>query len=553
MRVVGPAILQSGTRNLIYVEGTTDGKSWKSVDPDQLSVRVTGAGRLLADPAGHLTNPFEVRCDDTERGKVTIAIQTAGKVITKNFATGTARAAASFEATINPADDSHAFAGLGAGVLFYDNQFAIAGGDDIYDWCFRDVRTSFLHVLIRPDYEQENDSGDWRTLDLTKFDFRSLERPFRIIKKAMERRPDLKIYASLYSPPPWMKTNGSTSGQGSLKDGLPYRQQLAKYVLAYLKHAQSRGIRVDYLGLFNEPDWPHTQDGMHFADLGVLAETFSECVTSLDALIAADGGLKKTPVHVFPDALGPGSLTRAGNGTQRLLERGPLLRRVGVWGVHDYWYQPGPYWDNRYRELRALPGVGGKPIWMTEWAQRSRHGDLASGVEYGAKILNALRLGAQSWMVFEWCHPSGNQAGLISTAWGARPPQERYWRSKAYHVFRQIANSTPPGARVVSIRGRATGKSQAGGSGLEYLALRDGANVVVHLMNTEPAPVTYRLNVRSTTEKAEGWLTTPLTDFTAVKPDELTANFRPGSSMVSGVVPGNSLLSLVLRGTAAKK
>ena len=91
------------------------------------------------------------------------------------------------------------------------NQFAIAGGDDIYDWCFRDVRTSFLHVLIRPDYEKENDSGDWRTLDLTKFDFRSLERPFRIIKKAMDRRPDLKIYASLYSPPPWMKTNGSTA------------------------------------------------------------------------------------------------------------------------------------------------------------------------------------------------------------------------------------------------------------------------------------------------------------------------------------------------------
>jgi hypothetical protein len=61
------------------------------------------------------------------------------------------------------------------------------------------------------------------------------------------------------------------------------------------------------------------------------------------------------------------------------------------------------------------------------------------------------------------------------------------------------------------------------------------------------------LNVRSTAEKAEGWLTTPLTDFTAVKPDERTVNFRPGSGMVSGVVPGNSLLSLVLRGTSAKK
>ena len=47
-------------------------------------------------------------------------------------------------------------------------------------------------------------------------------------------------------------------------------------------------------------------------------------------------------------------------------------------------------------------------------------------------------------------------------------------------------------------------RSQAGGNGLEYLALRDGRNVIIHLMNTEPAPVSYRLNVRSTTEKAEG-------------------------------------------------
>src|SRR5438132_5152107 len=101
---------------------------------------------------------------------------------------------------------------------------------------------------------------------------------------------------------------------------------------------------------------------------------------------------------------------------------------------------------------------------------------------------------------------------VISTDWGARPPRARYWRSKAYHVFRQIANTTPAGSRVISMTGRWTGKSQARGSGIEYLALQDGEKIIVHLMNTEPAPVTYRLNIRAASGKAEGWLTTPLVD-----------------------------------------
>ncbi|HEV3443098.1 MAG TPA: hypothetical protein VG099_00580 [Gemmataceae bacterium] len=550
LRIIGPAILERGGRHLIYVEGTADGRNWQAADPDHFSVRVDGAGRLREDPAALLMNPFEIACDDKDSGKVVVEVRLADKVVKRTFLLGTVKPAGSFDATINPLESLHRFTGMGAGVLFYDNQFDITPGDDLYDWCFRDVRTSILHVLIRPDYQKEEDRGDWRTLDLARLDFRSLERPIRIIKKALQRNPELKLYASLYSPPPWMKTNGSTGGQGTLKDGLQYRRQLARYLFAYLKYTQSQGLTVHYLGFFNEPDWPHTQDGMHFSDLGMMAETFADCAASLNSLIAADGSLKQRPIYVFPDTLGPGSLTRAGAGTLRLRQQPGLLQQVGVWGVHDYWNQAGTYWNNRYRELRALPGVGGRPVWMTEWAQRSRHGDLASATEYGVEILNSLRLGAEAWMAFEWCHPSGNQAGLISTDWGAKLPRTRYWRSKAYHIFRQIANTTPPGSHIVSMTGRWTGKSQARGSGVEYLALRDGAQIIVHLMNTEPAPVHYRLNIRAATQKPEGRLTTPLADFTAVNPGDL--NLQSGSSVLSGQIPGNSLLTVALREGSGK-
>ena len=106
---------------------------------------------------------------------------------------------------------------------------------------------------------------------------------------------------------------------------------------------------------------------------------------------------------------------------------------------------------------------------MTEWAQRYPRGDLYSGMEYGRNILNALRLGASAWMAFEWLHPSENQSGLISTQWGEDHPETHYWRSTAYHVFKQIANTSPAGGRVVPIQADLDGSNPWGS--IQYLAV----------------------------------------------------------------------------------
>lgn len=553
LRIVGPDTLQRATRHLIHVEGLYDGKNWKPVSPDHFSVKVTGPARVMDDPAGKTMNPFELECEDVAKGEVTVEVKTADRTAARKFVVGAAKMTGAFEATINPAAATHRFMGFGGGVLFYDNQFDITAKDDIVDWCFKDVRTSYLHVLIRPDYAKEKDIADWRNVDLAKLDFKSLERPLRIIKKALERNPDLKLYASIYSTPDWMKTNGATNGKGTLKDGLPYRQRMASYIFAYLKRLHRDKIDVHYLGFFNEPDFPHTQDGMHFPDMGVLAETFHEVAKALDTLIAADADLKKPPVYIFPDVLGPGSITRDAKNSQKLKDRIRLLDRVGIWGVHDYFSTAGTYRNERFRELRAFPGVGAKPIWMTEWSQGERHGDLGSAVDYGVNMLNALRLGAEAWMVFEWCHPSGNQAGLISTDWDAKAPRERYWRSKSYHVFRQIANTTPAGATVVSMKGTWKGVNQGKGSGVEYLALRAEKKTIVHLMNTEPAPVPFKLTGRGLTEKIEAWRTTPSADMAELTPSDWKASRQGEFGTISGVIPANSLLSMVVDAAVAKK
>jgi hypothetical protein len=549
LRLSGPDVLGRGSRTYVLVEGLFEGKTWKALEPDAFTVKVSGEGKLLDDPAGKAMNPIEIRAEDADSGKIVVEVRCGDRSASKSITLGTPKIVGRLEATINPSQSTHRFSGFGGGVLFYDNQFDIAAGDEIYDWCFRDVNTSFLHILIRPNYKKDEDNDDWRVLDLTKYDFKSLERPLRIIKKAKERNPNIKLYASLYSPPAWMKTNNSTAGRGGLKDGARYRQELAKYIFAYLKHLHQNEITVDYLSFFNEPDFLHDQDGMHVPDLGVLAETFVECTKALETLLARDADLKKGPVYVFPDLLGAGSVTRSGANSKKLQARARQLDKVGVWGVHDYWNQTGTYWNERFHELRAFPGVSGKPVWMTEWAQRFRRGDLASGVEYGTHILNAVRLGAEAWMVFEWCHPSGNQSGLISTQWDDKT--RRYWRSKAYQVFRQIANTTPGDSTVLTMKAavKGTGKTIE----VEYLAVKHGDDVVFHIMNAEPNPVSYGIKIVGKAEKAKGLLTTPNADLAEAGAQEMTFKAEASGVAVSGVVPGYSLLSVVVPGAAEKK
>ena len=350
--------------------------------------------------------------------------------------------------------------------------------------CFEDIDTAFLRVLIRPDYEPVNDNRDWESIDSEGFDFRSTQRAFRIVLRAMEMRPSLKIYANLYSPPGWMKANNRASGEGSLKDG--HEEELAEYLFAWLQKAESAGIQTDYLSIFNEPGFKHSQDGMHFRDMRLLVECFGKTTEALERLGRTAG--IRLPEIVFPDALGPGSITRTSGNLQVFRKTADMLEnRVDIWGVHDYWNSDREYWNNRFKELRDFPGIGNKPIWMTEWAQRSPRGDLGSAIDYGLTILNALRKGAQAWMVFEWCHPSGNQSGLISTDWSAEYPRKRYWRSKSYHVFRQIANMSPVGSyvvgtQVVDRKNRPLGK-------FEYLALKNGHEIILHVFNGRKYPI----------------------------------------------------------------
>jgi len=71
-----------------------------------------------------------------------------------------------------------------------------------------------------------------------------------LVQQARQLNPQLKIMATPWSPPGWMKDSGSLIG-GSLLPSMysPFANYFVKYIQAY----QAAGIPIDYISLQNEP------------------------------------------------------------------------------------------------------------------------------------------------------------------------------------------------------------------------------------------------------------------------------------------------------------
>ncbi|TAE52002.1 MAG: hypothetical protein EAZ89_09225, partial [Bacteroidetes bacterium] len=71
-----------------------------------------------------------------------------------------------------------------------------------------------------------------------------------VLKEILALVPDLKIMATPWSPPAWMKSNDNLAG-GSLKP--EYYAVYAQYFVRYLQAMQAEGIRIDAISPQNEP------------------------------------------------------------------------------------------------------------------------------------------------------------------------------------------------------------------------------------------------------------------------------------------------------------
>lgn len=74
------------------------------------------------------------------------------------------------------------------------------------------------------------------------------------IKEAMKHNPGLKIHASPWAPPAWMKENGLMTAGGSLRDEEGVYKAYAKYFVEFIKGYERNGITIDRIIIQNETD-----------------------------------------------------------------------------------------------------------------------------------------------------------------------------------------------------------------------------------------------------------------------------------------------------------
>jgi glucosylceramidase len=89
--------------------------------------------------------------------------------------------------------------------------------------------------------------------DINKFDIPEIDRNelLPVLKEILEINPTMKILASPWSAPAWMKSNNSMYG-GSLRGEEVYND-FAEYFVRYVQVFEQEGIHIDALTIQNEP------------------------------------------------------------------------------------------------------------------------------------------------------------------------------------------------------------------------------------------------------------------------------------------------------------
>lgn len=159
--------------------------------------------------------------------------------------------------------DGFGFALTGGSALHIHNMSAAERNKllvELFDHTENNIGTSYLRVSIGASDLDEyvfsyNDLEPGQT-DVNMDHF-TLDEDRRyvipVLKEILQINPDIKILGSPWSPPVWMKTNGSSIG-GSLKT--EYYSAYAKYFVKYIQEMSAEGITIDAITVQNEPLHP---------------------------------------------------------------------------------------------------------------------------------------------------------------------------------------------------------------------------------------------------------------------------------------------------------
>jgi len=248
----------------------------------------------------------------------------------------------------------------------------------------------------------------------------------------------LKLFASPWSPPAWMKTNGMMNNGGKLKP--EYRQAWADYYVRYIQEYEQEGIPMWGLTVQNEPEATQTWDSCIYT-----GEEERDFVRDYLGPTLHDAGLGNVKVIVWD------------HNRDRLFERAkvvfddPKAARY-VWGVGFHWYC-GDHFDNVQLTHDAYPD---KHLIFTEGCQEGgpHLGSWDTGERYARSIINDLNRWTEAWvdwnMVLDETGGPNHVNNLCSAPIIADTQAGEIRYQSSYYYIGHFSRFIRPGARRVA-------------------------------------------------------------------------------------------------------
>jgi glucosylceramidase len=290
----------------------------------------------------------------------------------------------------------------------------------------------------------------------------------------------VRVMASPWSAPAWMKTNGSMLRGGKL---LPaYRDAWAQYIVKFVQAYEKAGIELWGLSVQNEPMATQTWESMIYTaeeETRFLADHLGP------ALKQAGLGAKKIVVWDHNRDLLP---QRAAH-----ILSDPKARQY-IWGVGFHWYETWAKGEPMHRNVAAMqqayPDVN---FLLTEASvekfDSAQMQSWANGERYGSEIIADLNAGAVGWIDWNMLLDSRggpNHVGNYCFAPMHASDDGELIFTPSYAYLGHFARYIRPQARRVS--------AAASRSSLQTVAFRNAdGSVAVVVMNGTAQPQRYRL------------------------------------------------------------
>lgn len=181
------------------------------------------------------------------------------------------------------------------------------------------------------------------------------------IKAASDKSGDMLLFASPWSPPAWMKTNGQMNNGGKLKK--EYYAQWAEYMVRYLQEYEKEGIRFFAVSVQNEADCRPTWESCIYS-----AQEEAEFVHGYLRPALDRAGYKDMKIMIWD------------YNKERVYERARDSFQVpgaenDIWGIAFHWYS-GDHFSALDMTHERFPD---KPLLLTEAGLGGARGEKLQG------------------------------------------------------------------------------------------------------------------------------------------------------------------------------